>query len=130
MIDCNAVPSLIPQIIMSAPDFRETSCDGIHWYQLCQLLTLGTIWVGLCLVASLKILVMFFTKSLVSYVAQDMLNILLCKNQVARFCRHPPECFPFFKYKVFVPFCPMSTCTSWDERIMMNPELQANLKFF
>lgn len=24
MMDCNAVPSLIPQIIMSAPDFRET----------------------------------------------------------------------------------------------------------
>lgn len=47
---------------------------------------------------------MLFTKPLVSYVAQDMLNILLCKNQEAHFCRHPPECFPVFKYEVFVPF--------------------------
>lgn len=111
-MDYNAVPSLIPQITMSAPDFRETSCDSTHWYQLCQSLSLGTIGVGLCLVASLKIL-MFSTKSLVSYVAQDMLNILLCMNQVVCFCRHPPECFSVFKYKVFVPFCPMPT--SWDE---------------
>lgn len=85
-MDYNAVPSLIPQITMSAPDFRETSCDGTHWYQLCQSLNLGTIGVGLCLVASLKILVGFSTKSLVYYVAQDMLNILLCMNQVVCFC--------------------------------------------
>lgn len=107
-MDCSAAPSLIPQIIVvSAPDFRETSRDGIRWYQLCPSLSLGTTGVGLCLVASLEVLVMFFTKSLVSYAAQDMLNILLCKNQVALFGRHPSECFLVFKYKVFVPFCPM-----------------------
>lgn len=115
---------------MSASDFRETSCNGPHWYQLCQSLNLGTIGVGLCLVASLKILVKFFTKSLVSYVAQDMPNILLCKNQVDRFCRHPPECFPALKYKVFVLLCPVPTCTSWDKRLRMNPELQDNLNFY
>lgn len=85
---------------------------------------------GLCLVASLKILVIFFTKSLVSYGAQDTLNILLCKNHVACFCRHPPECFPVFKSNVFVPFCPMPTHTSWDKRVKISPELQPNSKNF
>lgn len=96
----------------------------------CASLNLGTIGVGLCLVASLKILVMFFTRFLVSYVAQDMLNILLCKNQVECFCRHPPECFPALKYKVFVLLCPVPTCTSWDMRLRMSPELQDNLIFY
>lgn len=86
--------------------------------------------VGLCLVASLKIRVIFFTKSLVSYGVQDMLNILLCKNHVACFCRHPPECFPVFKSNVFVPSCPVPTHTSWDKRVRMSPELQPNLKIF
>lgn len=57
-----------------------------------------------------------------------MLNILLCKNQVARFGRHPWNCSLVFKYNGFVPFCLMSTHTSWDWGVRMKPELQPNLK--
>lgn len=65
-------------------------------------------------------------KSPVSCVEQDMLNILLCKNQAACFRWHPQKCFPVFKCG-FVAFCVMYTCTFWEEGVRMNPELQCNL---